>query len=458
MEEINNIPPQAIELETAVIGSMLIEPSVIDDIGEYLTADVFYRHEHQLIYQAIIDLYGENKVIDSLTVSQKLEGTNKLKEAGGRLYITKMVSRASTAANIEEYAAILQQKAVERKLIRMGYELTRSTGGQDVADLLQKFNGRLEEITEFAYGKNTSLSFADLIEKSIEEYETREALDREGQTYGVKTPLADLTRLTNGWQQGDLIIIAGRPSMGKTAFSLAAAKSAAKDRKGVCMFSLEMQAIRLTDRILCGEAEIEPEDFRRGRLTKHERADLDNAAKNLRDMGITIDDNTAIRPDYIRARCRILKKKGKCDLVIIDYLQLMDGGRSKDQNREREIAEMSRKFKLMAMELDIPVMVISQLNRNCEMRNDKRPRLSDLRESGAIEMDADFVGFLYRPAYYKLKYEDDSLQGLGELIISKQRNGRTGIIEFRHNESMTRIYDKEKPGEAEPVQEDLGLN
>lgn len=454
MNEIAKIPPQAIELEEAILGALMLERDAIDEVINILSPECFYKEAHQEIYKAILRLSQDNKAIDILTVSEFLRSAGKLEEIGGPFYVTQLTGKIATATNIIDHALIIKQKSIQRDLINYASDLIKTSyQDQDIEDVLLKATDKLEKITEFAYGENENGSFRDLLNESLRQYEERERLAKIGKVYGIRTPLADLTRLTNGWQSGDLIIIAGRPSMGKTAFALAAAKMAAKEDKHVCIYSLEMKGVRLTDRILCGEAEIDPEKYRKGELSPDEWAKIEQSLNKLETLKIHINDNSLINPEYIKARCRIMRKKGKCDLVIIDYLGLIDPGKSKDRNREQEVAEVSRKFKLLAMDLNIPVILISQLNRSCEARTDKRPHLSDLRESGAIEQDADFVGFLYRPEYYGFDEDDrnNSLKGMGEFIISKQRNGRIGTIEFRYNQSMTRIYDLPRQNETAPV-------
>ncbi len=455
MNEIEKMPPQAIELEEAILGAIMLEKDAIDEVINLISPECFYKEAHQEIYKAILKLSQDNKAIDILTVTEFLKRIGKLEEIGGPYYITQLTSKVATATNIIDHALIIKEKAIQRELIHYANELIKTCyQDTDIEGMLIQANDRIEKITEFAYGQGESKSFRDLIAESLKQYEERERLAKIGKVSGIRTPLADLTRLTNGWQNGDLVIIAGRPSMGKTAFALAAAKMAVKEDKHVCIYSVEMKGVRLTDRILCGETDIDPDKYRKGGLSSNDWTKIEKSLNRLEKFKIHINDNSLINPEYVKARSRIMKKKGKCDLIIIDYLGLIDPGRFKDRNREQEVAEISRKFKILAMDLNIPVILISQLNRSCEARTDKRPHLSDLRESGALEQDADFVGFLYRPEYYGFTEDDqnNSLKGLGELIISKQRNGRVGTIEFKYNESMTRIYDLSREGEAEPIQ------
>ena len=457
MDKVNNIvdfgriPPQAIDMEEAILGAVMIESRMIDDLQELLTPESFYKEEHIKIYSAILELWRDNKAVDILTVTEQLKKTKELEDVGGRLYIAQLTGKVSSAANITEHAQIVKQKFLQRQLITYASDLNKTAfdDSLDVADIIDSANSGLNNITESAYGKGGILSFEDCLAESLSELETREAAAKEGKISGIPTPLKDLDKKLYGWQRSNLIVVAGRPGMGKTAFVLAVAKTAAKADKAVVIFSLEMSEIRLTDRILVGEADVNYERYQSGFINKEEKQAIIDAGDRLRKLKINIDPTAAASMDYIKARCRILQRKGLCDMVILDYLQLATITGLEKRNREQEVSGMSARTKALAKDLNIPVMDVSQLNRSCELRGgDKRPQLSDLRESGAIEQDADIVLMFYRAEKYA---ENDksfdsfeggmSTKGIGEISIAKNREGATGKIKFRYNESLTRIYD-----------------
>lgn len=455
MNDQENISPQALDLEKAVLGALMIEKNILDEIIGIITPEDFYNEAHQDVYRTILELDRKDEPIDLLTVSESLNKSSKLKDIGGPAYITQLISGVATADHITGHARIIKEKSLQRKLIKLGNNLIKDGDDpEDIKDLISFASNHLEEITESLYSSTRGSSFGDFLNQSLKEAEQRQVLANKGQSSGIRTPLADLTKATNGFQPGELIILAGRPSMGKSAFAVAATKTAAKAGKNVLLFSLEMKGTRLTDRILIGEADINPDDFKIGKLSDEDWQKLEKALEQLQEYGIHIFDSPLINIDYIRARGRVMSKKGKCDMIIIDYLGLIDSKPDSKKIREQEVAEISRRAKLMAMELNIPVILLSQLNRSCELRSDKRPHLSDLRESGAIEQDADLVAFLFRPAYYGFNrnQEGESLEGVGELIVAKNRNGRSGTIMFKHNESLTRIFDMPRPGgDKEPI-------
>jgi len=454
MTEYGKIPPQAVDLEEAVLGALLIEPGILDEISGILSMGDFYKANHQTIFHAIHEMSRDNQAIDILTVTEHLSKKNNLEEVGGPLFITKLSSKVATAGHVQYHAQILKQKSIQRQMIGYATEILRhGYDTEDPDDLLQSAQRDLEKLMDAAYGSVTTRSFKDILNGTIKNAETRETLNRSGQVPGIKTPIADLTRLTQGWQPGSLTILAGRPSMGKTAIALATTKTAAKSGKQIVFFSLEMTAEQLCDRILLGETEdLDPERYASGRMREEDWKNLESGYQKLENLGIHIQVGSTINADFIRSRSRILRKRNECDLVVIDYLQLIDGS-SRSQNREQEIAKISRQMKNLATELNIPVILLSQLNRMSETRRDKRPQLSDLRESGAIEQDADLVGLLYRPEYYGFISDDQdrSLQGIGQLLVEKNRHGRTGTIYFKYNPSLTRIYDVPKAGQMEPV-------
>ena len=319
---------------------------------------------------------------------------------------------------------------------------------KDVADVLDESNKLIDKINALSCGSSAGQSLRDSLTESLKLAEQRQAAYLGGLPTGIPTGISDLNRLTGGWRGSQLIILAARPAMGKTALMLHFAKSAALNGTPVCIFSLEMSHVSLSDRLLLSECEVEVNRFRNGDLSGDDWRQLNEASAQLEKLPIHVDDNAVVSMRYIKTRCHILKKQGKCGLIMIDYLQLADTStKERNRNREQEIAQASRQAKIIAKELDVPVVLLSQLSRECEKRADKQPQLSDLRESGAIEQDADVVGFIFRPAYYgldrieTLKYGNISTSGLGIINIAKQRDGATGLVAFSHNPSMTKIGD-----------------
>jgi replicative DNA helicase len=447
------IPPQAPDLEKVVLGAIMIEKNILNDITGIIGPKDFYLENHCIIFEAILDLDRDDKPIDILTVTEFLRSAGKLKEVDGPAYIAHLSGTASTADHITGHAHIIKQKSIQREFIKLGNDLNKlAYNPNDIEDLITLVNDKLEEITESLY-KTEGIELQDSINNSLKEAKQRQKLTTEGKCIGIRTPLLELTKLTDGFQKGELIVLAGRPSMGKTALALVIAKKAAMDGNYVLFFSLEMKNERITDRLLIGTSEIDPADFKGGTLSKQDWERLEKARVFFKDSRIRYYDDSIMNIEYIRARSRIMKKKNKCDMIIIDYLGLVDAKFNKNQNREQVVSEISRRAKHLAGELNVPIILISQLNRSCELRADKRPHLSDLRESGAIEQDADLVMLVYRPEFYEiLEYDDgSSTKRIGELNIAKNRNGRTKTIKFKYNGSMTQIYDMPRPGDEEPV-------
>lgn len=439
--EVGKILPQATDIEEALLGAILIEKDSIDKIN--LKPSFFYKEVHQKIFECILDLQGKSKPIDSLTLVEQLKVKNYLEEIGGPYYISQLTGKVASAAHIENYAAIIQEKFTKRELIRYSQQIMNIAfdDSTDLDDVFDYANDELDKINNESFGEDDIIPLAHSLKKSLKELEERAILFKKGQTIGIKTPIAKLTKWTNGWLKKKLIVIASRPSMGKTALALSILKTAAKDGYNPVLFSLEMDSIEITDRIVIGHIGVNADHYRMGNMEGHEWEQLEKRIKELIDLKILIDDKPK-SISRIKSRAKMLKRQGKCDLIIIDYLQLMPT--EKGSNREREVADISRSCKLLAMDLEIPVILLSQLNRALESRPNKRPQLSDLRESGAIEQDADIVGFLYRPEYYDLHTDNEGKElpaGYAELDIKKQRGGRTGPVEFRFNESLTEVYD-----------------
>ena len=425
------MPPQALELEEAVLGAIMIEKDAVIEVIDILKAESFYRDEHQKIYQAILNLFSSDKAIDILTVPEELRKQDHLDEVGGIAYITQLTSRVASAAHIEFHARIVQQKFIQRELIRVATEIQNLAfdDSTDVDDLLDFSESQLFNVAQ-GHIKKEAAQMNVLVKDAINLIQ--EAAKREDNLSGIPSGYTKLDRLTSGWQNSDLVIIAGRPSMGKTAFVLSMARNiAVEHKKSVAMFSLEMASIQLVNRLIVGEAEIPSEKIKVGNLSDAEWERLDYRIKKLEDAKIYIDDTPAISIFELRAKCRRLKRQHDIDIIIIDYLQLMTGTPESKGNREQEVSNISRALKGIAKELNVPVLALSQLNRSVEIRTgSKRPQLSDLRESGAIEQDADMVVFIHRPEKYGIMEDEEgnSLKGLAEIILAKHRNGALGEV------------------------------
>jgi len=439
LSEYGKLPPQDIKLEEAVLGALMIAAEAYAYVSEILRPETFYKEAHQKIYQAIVDLASARKPIDMLTVPDQLKHNGTLDEVGGSYYITQLTNKVASAAHIEYHARILAQKYLARELIWISHEMQNQSYDElnDIDDVIFSASSAIEKLQEKTIGKSETNALPDVMQKSITGMYERKEKYEHGIQNGINTGLFDLNRITAGWQKGDLIILAARPAMGKTAIALKFAKSAAKQGNSVVIFELEMTDVKLSDRLLLSESEVCPNNYKVGRLTLEETKSIERAAEILREYPILIDSNSNVTMEYIRNKSRLLHKQRKCEIVIIDYLQLIEDTGNKNSVREQEVAKMSRKAKLLAKELDIPVILLAQLSRKTEERSIKKPMLSDLRESGAIEQDADMVIFIYRDEYYNSKAE----KGKGNLIIAKYRNGEVGEIDFCYNESMTKIFD-----------------
>ena len=432
------MPPNARELEEAVLGAMMLERDKIHAVIEILTEAHFYAPENGKIFGAIRKLYTEGGAVDLLTVANELRNAGELDIVGGAYYLASLTSKVSSAANLEYHARILTQKFVQRQLIRVSGEIAVDAYDDtlDSFEMLDECERKLYEI------KNAGLkrSFRDinaLVQQALKELELRQATDNSGIT-GVATGFSDLDRITSGWQPSDLIILAARPAMGKTAFALSLMRNAALDfNKKVMIFSLEMADVQLVNRLISGEAEIESDKIKKSNLTEQEWQRLHDKTVHLSNAGIYIDDTPQLSIFDLTAKCRRIHSQSGLDLVVVDYLQLLRHETKGQGNREQEIAFISRALKGLAKELSIPVIALAQLSREVEKRSNKRPQLSDLRESGSIEQDADMVMFLYRDEYYqKMGMNEPGQQseaapgseiaGLTEIIIGKNRHGETG--------------------------------
>ncbi len=436
-------PPANAEAEQSVLGAILVRPEVLDRVADLIAAGDFYREAHGRIFQAMLDLYGRGDPVDLVTVSALLAERGQLEGVGGPVFLAGLSEQVGFATNADYYAGLVHDKAVLRRLLDTTQEIAGACFGpvEDVAEFLDAAEQKIFEVAE----SKVRLGFqplSALVEKEISNLEAIWHRDISRIT-GVESGFKDLDHLTAGFQDSDLIIIAARPSMGKTALALNIAYNAAyKPQKHVAFFSLEMSREQLVRRLLSSVGEVDASNLRRAFLSTMEWANLQTAAGNLLDCPIYIDDTPAATVLDIRAKARRLKADGKLHMLIIDYLQLMRG-RADVHSREQEISEISRSLKALAKELKVPVIVLSQLNRKVEERPNKRPQLADLRESGAIEQDADVVIFIYRDEVYR---EDTPDKGTAEIIVGKQRNGPTGKIKLNFRDKYTTFasYEQEE--------------
>ena len=448
------LPPQAIELEEAVLGACMLETNAYETIGHILTPECFYKEVHHIIYMAIETLSAKAEPIDILTVTNYLKTTNKLEIVGGPYYITQLTNRISSAANIEFHAMVIYQKYILREMIRLFSEVVQISFQDDCEEAEMAYVYATETIDNLMAGRRSDKSMLTVMREHAEEVQRRINMKDAGQMTGIKTGIVDLNRITNGWKPGELIIVAGRPGMGKTAVALNLfTKSAAKSGKKTLFFSLEMDDISLADRLVCSYGGIDPDNLKTGQVSNEEMQAYCTARKELENLPIYIDDSARVNIKHISTISRSKRRKGECDMVVIDYLQLIEiqeqSGYGNFKNREREVAEMSRALKLLAKELKIPVLLLCQLSRAVESRaGHKQPQLADLRESGAIEQDADIVIFPYRPEYYGINQDDagNSLEGIMMLITAKNRNGRLGKPLCKYSPDLTQFFDYEPDG------------
>ena len=444
--------PQAIELEEAIIGACLIEQEAMPLVADKLRPEMFYDNRHQLIYAALLAMYQTGKKIDILTAKEEITRRGNLEEIGGPYTIVQLSSKVASSAHIEYHAQIVHQKYLAREMILGLNKLLACAMDEtlDISDTLIDAHNLIDRL-EGESGHNDHMRNMDtLMRDTMKEAECRIAKSVNGVT-GIPTGLTDLDKKTGGLQDSELVIIAARPSVGKTAFALHLAHSAAKAGRAVAVYSLEMQGERLADRWLVGSSGINPYRWRTGIPNAQEVTEAHTVAADLARLPIHVDDSSSVSMDHIRSSARLLKSRKQCDMIIIDYLQLCDmTTKQPNRNREQEVAQATRKAKLLAKELHIPVVLLSQLNRESENRPGGRPELAHLRESGAIEQDADMVMLLYRPAMQHIATDRESgypTEGLGIAIIAKQRNGETGNVYFGHNPALTRISDYVPPME-----------
>ena len=436
------IPPHSQEAEVAVLGAVLLSNGALNQVLEILRAQDFYDPRHQLIFQAMIDLNEELKPVDYVSLAEELKSRSKLDQVGGGAYLAELGQAEPSAAHAAHYARIIKDRSLARELIQRATEIVTDgfNAGREVSELLDRAEHSIFELAE-AKTSPTFSSIKPVVNDSFKRIE--ELYSRKELITGVPTGFTDLDNMTAGLQPSDLIIVAGRPSMGKTTLALNMALHAAA-REGVpaAIFSLEMSKEQLATRMLGSEARVDAKKLRTGFIAEKDWRPLTDAAGVLSEAPIWLDDTPGIDVLEMRAKARRLKQREKIGLVVIDYLQLMQG-RSGLERREQEISDISRSLKAMAKELNLPVMALSQLNRKVEDRTNRRPRLSDLRESGAIEQDADVIMFIYRDEVYNTN-PDNPKRGLAEVIIGKQRNGPTGLVELRFDGRFTRFDNLEK--------------
>ncbi len=444
--ELNGVvPPQAVELEEAVLGALMLEGDRITSVQDYLTPETFYDPRHRTIYQAIYELSSENLPIDLYTVTERLKKLKKLKEVGGAAFLAQLTQKVGSAMNLDFHAKIIAQKHIQRRLIDVSTRIQENAydDSKDVTETLEFAESEIFKISEGSIKREVQSS-RNLLDKALKTIE--EAAARGGRMSGVPTGFTRIDELTQGWQPSDLIIVAARPSMGKTAFVLSMARNITIDHeRPVAFFSLEMSATQLMIRLIVSESGLSSRDIRSGQLTQEQWRHLEESTKPLATAPLFIDDTPALSISEFRSKARRLKSQHDIQLIIIDYLQLMTCKMdSKAGSREQEVSTISRSLKSIAKELDIPIIALSQLNRSVESRTgSKRPQLSDLRESGAIEQDADIVAFIHRPEYYKLFQDDsgNSTVGMAEIIVAKHRNGATDVIKLRFRNEQARFLD-----------------
>lgn len=439
--ELGKIPPHDIDAEQAILGSMLTDKDAVIAALEVLKEDSFYREDHKLIFSAITSLYSKNEPIDVITVKAELSEMGVLDRVGGLEYLVELPERVPTTANVERYVKIVDEKAMLRRLISTANELI-ALGYDESEDVDNIMDMAEKRVFDLAQKKNTKgyTVMKDILVESFAELER--LYNQKGNVTGVSTGFYDLDNITAGLHNSDLLIVAARPAMGKSAFAInLAANAAIKSKVPVVIFNLEMSKEQVGNRILCSEALVDSNKIRTGQLDDEDWMKLAQTLGKMSDAPIYIDDTPGISAMEIRAKCRKLKIEKNIGLIVIDYLQLISGSGKKNTSREQEISEISRSLKILAKELNVPVIALSQLSRTAEKRDDKRPMLSDLRESGAIEQDADIVMFLYRDDYYN---PDSEKKNVAEVILAKHRGGSTGTVELAWLPSYTKFANLER--------------
>ena len=449
--EAGKVPPQAVDVEEAVLGAMMIEPNCVPDVLDAISADCFYKEANRKVFMAISSLSSDHQPVDIYTVSEELKRQGSLEEIGGPYYLSLLSSRVGAAAHVDFHVKILLQKYIQRELITISAEMQRDSFDDSIPvdDLLDNSQSKLFELAEKNM-KRATLPVQDVIKDTVAEIEANQ--DRTDGLSGLPSGYTGIDKITLGWQASDLVIVAARPAMGKTAFVLTMARNMAVDHRiPVAFFSLEMSAKQLVKRLLVSETGLSSEKIRGGKkLLDYELVQLHERIKDLTAAPLFIDDTPSISVYELRSKARRLVRNAGVKLIIIDYLQLMTGPPELRGMREQEVSNISRSLKAVAKELDIPVIALSQLSRAVETRGgNKRPQLSDLRESGAIEQDADIVMFIHRPEYYGTESEN-SVQGEAQVIIAKHRNGSTADVSMRFRASEARFVDANDDGFLAP--------
>lgn len=445
--DMGKMPPQAVDIEEAVLGALMLEKDAVITVMDIIKEDSFYQDNHKKIFNAIAELSVELKPVDILTVTEKLRANNELDEVGGAYYITQLTSKVPSAAHVEYHARIIAQKYIQRELILAASEIQKKAFDEstDVKDLLDFSESAIFKISEGNI-KKSSVILKKLLEEALALIE--EAGKREDNLSGIPSGFSKLDRLTSGWQKSDLVILAARPSMGKTAFVLSMARNITVNfEQPLAFFSLEMSSIQLVNRLIVSETEIASENIRNGKLSQDEWRKLETNITKLLEAPLYIDDTPALSIYEFRSKCRRLKEEADIQCVVIDYLQLMTGPPETRGNREQEVSIISRSLKGVAKELNVPIIALSQLNRSVETRSgEKRPQLSDLRESGAIEQDADIVSFIHRPEYYGITEDTqgNSLIGMAEIIVAKHRNGALADIRLRFQNQFAKFTEPDE--------------
>ncbi len=442
------IPPQSLEAEFSVLGGLMLDSEAFDQIADLIEINDFYNPSHQIIYRTIVELHQKNQPIDLVTVTNHLVSKNELEQIGGNAYLLNLLEKVISAANIDTHAKIIHEKSLLRRLISTSASLIEKSYGNEFSDVEALIDFAESEILKVGEAKSTNglVGSMEIVKSSIEKIE--ELYKRKTDVTGVPTGFHELDKMTAGLHGGELIIIAARPSMGKTAMSLnIASHMTLRAKKSVAYFSVEMGKESLMMRLLAGESKISMGELRNGRIQDASWPKLIQAAGAISDAKLFIDDTSGISPFEIRARCRRLKAQHQLDCIMIDYMQIMQLKQRVD-SREREVSEISRSLKAIAKELNVPVIALAQLNRGVEGRSDRRPMLSDLRESGSIEQDADVIMLLYRDDYYDR--EDPDKQGNAEIIIGKQRNGPTGTVKLKFDAKTNKFRDAD-PDSVSPL-------
>lgn len=441
------IPPQAIDVEQTVLGSLLIDRGCVPVVMGMVSVETFYKQQNQVVFTACRKLYDKSQPVDILTVTEELTKSGELELVGGPYYIATLTDNVISGENSEFHCKILLEKQIKRSVIQsvsesitMAYDDTT-----DAFECVARLEHSLLNINNITATGGNLVPLSSILNEVEHLARNREELYKSGKCTGIPTGIVRMDKITTGWQPGELIILAGRPSMGKTALMI---HHALKSGVHACIYSLEMSSVSLVNRMILSMADLDAGRFRAGAMSEDDWREFRVAKAKLNELPIYIDDNAVVTTRYIKSHSKMMRDRGLCDMIFVDYLQLADMRSDQSgRNREQEVSQAAREFKIIAKSLDIPVMLLSQLSRECEKRSDKRPMLSDLRESGAIEQDADIVIFAYRPSYYGLNSPSgDSQEGLGFEIIAKGRNIGTGEIPFSHNDSMTKIWDYANEG------------